>query len=513
MTTFPPTPISSLDFFASLVWLDGRPLLDTVEPYRQDIFSRALDGLRADGSATYNMVLAGRGKKNWKTADLVLAALYVLVIRQSPQGNDCLILANDAGQAADDLELAKKLVRCNRVLDAELEIQALEIRRRDGKGAMKILPAKDAAGAHGKTAAFVGFDEIHGYRDWNIMEGLQPDPTRVDALTWITSYDSFYQSPGCPLFDLKRIGIAGEDPRMLFSWYSADLCTDPAFADLPPEQKANPSMRGWPDPDYLEQQRRRLPTHKYRRLHLNLPGAPAGAFLDPQAVADAIVIGRRTLPPMRDTYYYGFVDMSGGSNDDAVLAIAHQEDGKIVVDLVEKQASEPPFNPRDAVKKFVNLLDDYGCKRVCGDKYAGMTFQADFSMYGISYITSELNKSELYEAMEPEINAGVVELPNLPKLEQQLLGLIFRGSRVDHANGEHDDWANAAAGAVWCVKNAAAREVGVGVGAGLGQIQWLDQRGRNPLSAEYNRCVGTYRADGSVKRLHDPDSIVGFFIS
>jgi hypothetical protein len=342
---------------------------------------------------------------------------------------------------------------------------------------------------------------------------LQPDPTRVDALTWITSYDSFYQSPGCPLFDLKRIGIAGEDPRMLFSWYSADLCTDPAFADLPPEQKANPSMRGWPDPDYLEQQRRRLPTHKYRRLHLNLPGAPAGAFLDPQAVADAIVIGRRTLPPMRDTYYYGFVDMSGGSNDDAVLAIAHQEDGKIVVDLVEKQASEPPFNPRDAVKKFVNLLDDYGCKRVCGDKYAGMTFQADFSMYGISYITSELNKSELYEAMEPEINAGVVELPNLPKLEQQLLGLIFRGSRVDHANGEHDDWANAAAGAVWCVKNAAAREVGVGVGAGLGQIQWLDQRGRNPLSAEYNRCVGTYRADGSVKRLHDPDSIVGFSIS
>jgi hypothetical protein len=44
MTAFSPTPISSLDFFASLVWLDGRPLLDTIEPYRQDIFRKALDG-------------------------------------------------------------------------------------------------------------------------------------------------------------------------------------------------------------------------------------------------------------------------------------------------------------------------------------------------------------------------------------------------------------------------------------------------------------------------------------
>ena len=134
-------------------------------------------------------------------------------------------------------------------------------------------------GAHGKTYLFVGFDEIHGYRDWSLFEALAPDPTRPDALTWIASYDTIWSTPGVPLFDLKR--MADTDPRMLFSWYSADLCTDPAFADLPPEERANPSMGSWPDGRaYLEQQRRRLPTHKYRRLHLNLPGAPDGAFLD-----------------------------------------------------------------------------------------------------------------------------------------------------------------------------------------------------------------------------------------
>jgi hypothetical protein len=50
-----------------------------------------------------------------------------------------------------------------------------------------VLPAKDVAGTHGKSAAFVGFDEIHAYRDWSLMEALQPDPTRIDTLQWITS--------------------------------------------------------------------------------------------------------------------------------------------------------------------------------------------------------------------------------------------------------------------------------------------------------------------------------------
>jgi hypothetical protein len=109
----------------------------------------------------------------------------------------------------------------------------------------------------------------------------RPDPTRADALTWITSYDTIYNSPGIPLFDFKNIAKAGTDPRMLCSWYSGDWCTDSAFAALAPELRANPSMGSWPEGlRYIEQQRRRLPSHKFRRLHLNLPGAPNGAFFD-----------------------------------------------------------------------------------------------------------------------------------------------------------------------------------------------------------------------------------------
>jgi hypothetical protein len=58
---------------------------------------------------------------------------------------------------------------------------------------------------------------------------------------------------------------------MLFSWYGADFTTEAALVDAEPERRANPPLTSWGDDSYLAQQRKRLPTHKFRRLHLNLP--------------------------------------------------------------------------------------------------------------------------------------------------------------------------------------------------------------------------------------------------
>ena len=438
---------SSLEFFDHLKWIDGRPLASTIEPYRRRLFSSALDMVGPDGMPTFNMVLAGRAKKNWKSADLVLASLYKLVIPESPQGNDGFILANDEGQAGDDLSLAKKLVAINPDLAAELEPLQKEIRRRDGRGSLKILPARDAVGAHGKTASFIGYDEIHGFKNYDLLEALAPDPTRQQCLTWITSYATIYNTPGVPLFDLFQIGRAGTDPRMLFSWYSGDYCTDPLFADLPPEQRANPSMASWAEgAAYLEQQRRRLPTHKFRRLHLNLPGAPNGAFPDQGSVMAAIMTGHKQIPYQQGQSYFSGVDMSGGSSDDSVLAISHvDKNGRAILDLVAKQNGIPPFNPRDAVAKFVGLLRQYGLGAVTGDAYAGLTFAFDFESYGIRYRKSQLTTSQHYERLEPRINAKEIHILDVPELTEQLLTLVVRGSRIEHEPNGHDDFAAAAA--------------------------------------------------------------------
>jgi hypothetical protein len=194
-------------------------------------------------------------------------------------------------------------------------------------------------------------------------------------------------------------------------------------------------------------------------LHLNLPGAPDGAAFAADSVMSAIVTGRKRLAPQKVVDYYGFVDMSGGSSDEAVLAISHGEnDGaRAVLDLLVSQTGSPPFNPRVAVKKFAAVLREYRVFRVTGDAYAGETFRLDFQEDGIVYDVSDLKKSEVYDAIEPRLNAGEVELLDIPKLQEQLLSLVVRGAgKIDHLPGDHDDYANAAAGAISMISGTAA---------------------------------------------------------
>jgi hypothetical protein len=184
----------------------------------------------------------------------------------------------------------------NPVLDERLTVSKKIIERDDGQGFLMILPAQEIAGSHGKTYKFVGFDELHTYRTWDLLEALQLDPTRPEAQQWITSYASLYHKPGAPLFDLMHLGRSGREPRMLFSWYAADFTSDPDYAEVDPEARANPSRGLWADERYLEQQRARLPAHKFRRLHLNLPGLPEGSAYQPEPVMGAIArgtVGRR----------------------------------------------------------------------------------------------------------------------------------------------------------------------------------------------------------------------------
>jgi hypothetical protein len=274
-----------------------------------------------------------------------------------------------------------------------------------------------------KTYRRASFDEIHGYKNWDLLEAMQIDPTRPDAQMWITSYASIFHKPGVPLFDLCAIGRTGRDPRMFFSWYAADYTTDPDFANADPETRANPSRSSWADPNYLEQQRRRLPAHKYRRLHLNLPGLPEGSAYQPEPVMNAIARNVSVRPPEPETRYTAFVDMSGGSSDDATLGIGHTgPDGQFIVDRVINQGTPPPFDPRAAIRRFAAVLKEYRTSSVWGDKYAGETFRAAFQDEGIDYIVCPLTTSEIYEAAEPFLNAGRISLPDVPTLSNNCSG-------------------------------------------------------------------------------------------
>ena len=133
------------------------------------------------------------------------------------------------------------------------------------------------------------------------------------------------------------------------------------------------------------------------------------------------------------------------------LAIAHQEESRVVLDVLRER--RPPFSPEDVVKEFSEQMKAYRISKVSGDRYGGDWPHDRFRTHGIRYEAVSKPKSDLYLELLPMINSGQVELLDHRRLFAQLCRLERRTARsgrdtIDHAPGAHDDLANAAAGAL-----------------------------------------------------------------
>jgi hypothetical protein len=149
--------------------------------------------------------------------------------------------------------------------------------------------------------------------------------------------------------------------------------------------------------------------------------------------------------------YRAFVDPSGGSADSMTLAIAHTDNDRAVLDLLVER--RPPFSPEAVTRDFAELLKQYHCSEVTGDRYGGEWPRERFQQHGVTYRLAEQPRSELYRALLPLVNSGQVDLLDDARLMAQLVGLERRVGRsgrdsIDHGVGGHDDVANAAAGAL-----------------------------------------------------------------
>ncbi len=176
-----------------------------------------------------------------------------------------------------------------------------------------------------------------------------------------------------------------------------------------------------------------------------------GSFLDVDLIERAVETGRRERAPMAGVHYEGFVDPSGMIHDAFTGGIAHREGERIVLDVC--RGIRPPGNPSEVVKEFAALLKSYRCYTVTGDRYAGEWVREMFEKHGITYRHSELTKSEIYLEALPLFSQGCVDLLDVQPLTLELMQLERRTSRsgrdsVDHPPQGHDDYANAACGAL-----------------------------------------------------------------
>jgi hypothetical protein len=175
------------------------------------------------------------------------------------------------------------------------------------------------------------------------------------------------------------------------------------------------------------------------------------SFVSSEIIDACTDAGDHERPPAPHFAYTAFVDPSGGSSDSMTLAISHVEGAITVVDLVREVLA--PFSPQDVVASFCKLLKEYRCSRVFGDCYGSEWVAEAFAFHGVTYEHSELNRSELYISLLAMLNSKVVALVDNDRVRKQLLALERRTGRlgrdtIDHPRGQHDDVANAVAGAV-----------------------------------------------------------------
>ena len=157
-------------------------------------------------------------------------------------------------------------------------------------------------------------------------------------------------------------------------------------------------------------------------------------FVTREAIDAVTAWGRSELPPEPGIVYSAFCDPSGGVRDAMTLGVAHLSRGGTCV-LDAALEVRPPFHPDAAIEACVALLRRYGVAKITGDKYAGEWPRARFSEHGVEFEQSARPKSDLYGDLLPLINAGRIELLDLPRLSAQLCGL----ERRTHRSGKDFD--------------------------------------------------------------------------
>jgi hypothetical protein len=65
----------------------------------------------------------------------------------------------------------------------------------------------------------------------------------------------------------------------------------------------------------------------------------------------------RTMNGTLPESHHGFCDPSGGSRDSMTLAIGHNEQDRVILDVVLE--IKPPFSPDAAVEQFARVLSVY----------------------------------------------------------------------------------------------------------------------------------------------------------
>lgn len=447
-------------------WLAWRAFLKTIfglplSPRERQIFTNCTGRLNPP-KAQLGEVWMPCGRKGGKSFILALIGVYIGLFKDwssiVPPGKEASVII-----VAADRDQAKAVLKNIRAFIAESEALAYLMRKPSHKDASEkgwIVADQNERIAVNKGGTVISFEiRSSSYRSvrgpivicalldevafWQSEDGASPDTEVLGAIrpgmiltkqhgAMLLAASSPYARKGALWeADRQHYGVEG-DPVLV--WKAATLTMNPQ-ADEAEIYRA------------LEED----PQHAEAEYFANFR-TDVASFVPREVIEGVTVQGRFALPYVKSQNYVAFVDAAGGSGGDSfTLAIAHEEDGRAILDLVEERT--PPFSPDTVIEEYANTIRAYGVTECTGDRFAGAWPVEKFRNHGITYHASDKPKSDIYLEALPMMNSGTVELLDNAKLFKQLIGLERKTSRggrdtVDHPKRKNDDLANAVAGAL-----------------------------------------------------------------
>lgn len=298
-----------LTFSKLFILEDGKPI--QVEDWQaENIIEPVFYTFDDNGLRRYNLSLSGLPKKNGKSTLSSLVACYMLLADGEPEP-EIYGCAGSRDQAKIIFGQTKKAIERSPILSNEVNIFRDVLERKDGRGFYRVL-SSDAPRQHGLNASCTIFDELWNQENYDLFEAMTTSPARKQPITFIVTYSGYHPWEGDLLFDLYSTGKAGTDPGMHFYW-------------------TNKNNASWITKKYLDQQRRRLPEHIFRRLHLNEWTTGSGTFLNQSDVDSATDPALSQVFKGQDGHLYHLALDLGLRRDRTAIAVVHKADNGITI--------------------------------------------------------------------------------------------------------------------------------------------------------------------------------------
>jgi len=404
-----------LRFFEDVLVLeDGRSYGGSLDQWQREDFEAAF-------AHPEKHVWWERPRGHSKSADAAALALHHLL---SGQGRRAYVGAVDKDQAALIADTINGFVMRSELLRASLQLSRFRVTAPSTGSTLQVLPA-DAPSAWGLRPSLIVLDELSSWSGHGAEEFFQ----------------ALISSIGKTQGARAVIATTAHWDRHSLCWtLRSQVEQDPAWLFMRRGQCAS-----WVSEGFLNEQRRLLPSHVYRMLHLNEWSEPGGAFLTWEEV-DSIFRDEVT-----DVSGHCFLGLDiGTSNDRTSIVVVRAGGSPLNLRAIAIETAQG--TPDDRVQlmeveaRVVELAARFRVRRICLDPWQGLHLSERLRQRGLAVTEhpfTQASRARLYDDL-----LQLVRQRRLTSIENKVLRAELEGLRwvermgllrVDHRAGQHDD--------------------------------------------------------------------------